>query len=486
MTYAFDLPNSALCEEISQLLHTVLLEIHRRNSKLLTDSCRIWVENASEEEKLAKIKTSLQQQPDIPALLGAIDHILGKFFITDFVDSKAHGQIRQRVQALINHRSGQLSSPGLDNQGSSGIETEQDDRHSATEPEGLLLVDAENMNPPEALENFLQGHGQYPIRHRLAFGNWRKLGNRDQEFYRRGYQMVHVPSGKNSADIKMSLDASLISLWNPSIREVFICSADTDVLHLGHTLRRFGVIPYWVKHNQDTFDIINMDQQTTQVFRLPQVVQEDAGDKAIEHQQQAIANSEVAQVPTLAQMKSWLKILVRQAQQANPGQPITVGQLGKLFRDRNQIAANQALQANSDYKSLKQFLAAHDEFELLPLANNQQLEVRLKSPVTVESPANQGIKSSVAEHAPQKITDARTLEQALVKLLWSLSSKQTGGQVSLSVVGSQFAVVHREPLSKVLKRIGEPKGLPKFLAKCNSLRIQKHGKEWRVALVCVS
>jgi len=120
------------------------------------------------------------------------------------------------------------------------------------------------------------------------------------------------------------------------------------------------------------------------------------------------------------------------------------------------------------------------------LAKNQQLEVRLKGPATAESPTDQSIKSSVPKDAPQKITDARTLEQALVKLLWSLPSKQTGGQVSLSVVGTQFAVVHREPLSKVLKRIGEPKGLPKFLAKCSALRIQKHGKEWRVALVCVS
>jgi hypothetical protein len=342
----------------------------------------------------------------------------------------------------------------------------------------------------------VENTGHYHYGERLAVGNGRNLGGRDREFYQRGYHMVHVPDGKNSADIKMSLDASLISLWNPSVREVFICSTDTDLLHLGHTLLNLGVTPYRVSRHQDRFAVLNIANQTTQVFHSPQAGQEAQGEvltkdaplpeTANAPENQGGENPAPVTVPTVAQMQRWLKILILQEQQANPGQPITIGRLGALFRQRNQIAANQALKANSDYKNLKQFLSAHDAFELSPLPDGQHIEVRLNAPVSEPAIVDQSTQPSTPEAAPKKITDAHTLEQALVKLLWSLSSDQSVSQVSLSALGTAFAQVHQEPLSKVLKRIGEPKGLPKFFAKCRSLRLQKRGKDWRVALACVS
>lgn len=490
MTRSPELPNPALCEEISRLLRTTLITAQTQNFRLLTESCSHWLETASQEAQTAKIAGLLQQQTDVPALLKAVDHVLGKFFIPAFQGSKAHSQVLQRVQGLIAAKVTQHAPSSIGEaepvEDSQGNGENGNSLNSAWA--GLLLVDAENMTPPKVLEAFLQDLGQYPIRHRLAFGNWRNLGGRDREFYQRGYHMVHVPAGKNSADIKMSLDASLISLWNPSVREVFICSTDTDLLHLGHTLLNLGVVPYRVSRHQDRFDVLNIANQTTQVFHLPQASKEAEGnallkddplpETATASEAQDGVNPGTVTVPTVAQMQRWLKILILQEQQANPGQPITIGRLGTLFRHRNQIAVNEALKTNSDYKTLKQFLVAHDAFELSPFPDGQQVEVRLKPPASEPALVVQGTQ--------QKITDAHTLEQALVKLLWSLSSTQSGSQVSLSTLGSHFAQVHQEPLSNVLKRIGEPKGLPKFFAKCRSLRLQRDGKDWRVALACVS
>jgi hypothetical protein len=228
---------------------------------------------------------------------------------------------------------------------------------------GLLLVDAENMHPPAALEAHLQSLAQYPIRYRLAFGNWRTLGNRDQEFYRRGYQMIHVPSRKNSADIKMSLDASLISLHHPSIREVFICSADSDLLHLGHTLLRQGMMPYQVSHNAQGFEVFNLATQTKQRFSLPTDTPENPGPSA----SPPPSPDPTPHVPSsLTQMKSWLRILILQEQQAHPGQPVTIGRLGTLFHERNHIAPNQVLQTYGD-TTLKQLLEADPSFLLTPI-----------------------------------------------------------------------------------------------------------------------
>ncbi|MBW4463587.1 MAG: hypothetical protein KME47_25595 [Nodosilinea sp. WJT8-NPBG4] len=87
---------------------------------------------------------------------------------------------------------------------------------------------------------------------------------------------------------------------------------------------------------------------------------------------------------------------------------------------------------------------------------------------------------------PPPITDAHRLEQALITLLWRLSSGQTDSQIQLSVLATYFAHVHQESMSAALKRIGEPKGLPKFLAKCRSFKVQQQGQDWRITLACVS
>ncbi len=180
-----------------------------------------------------------------------------------------------------------------------------------------------------------------------------------------------------------------------------------------------------------------------------------------------------------------------QEQQANPGQPITIGRLGHLFRDRNHISANDALKANSGYSSLRQFLEDNDIFELSRSPDDQHLLVT----VTTSPAADISVEPSVPVLVPladgdgvppPPITDAQSLEQALITLLWRLSSGQADNQIHLSVLAAYFAHIHQEPMSAVLKRIGEPKGLPKFLLKCRSLRVQQQGQDWHIALACVS
>ncbi|NJN20253.1 MAG: NYN domain-containing protein [Leptolyngbya sp. RL_3_1] len=498
MTRSPALLSSDLCAEIGHLLYATIIAIHDRQAALLSDACRTWLRKASPETHLAKIIEPLERQTTLPALVKVVERILNQVFVPQFKASKAYGQVLQRVQALVN-ASETPSIPAVTEELES-VEAERSHGETEMTPRapdaGLLLLDAENMKLPDGLEDFLEEIGQYPIRYHLAFGNWGKLGKRDQELHQRGYQMVHVPSGKNSADIKMSLDATVISLRNPSIREVFICSKDSDLLHLENALLNLGITPYRVSRHGDRFEVLNIAAQTTHDFEPPQVMatteaaSETKAESATSEDvpaQQPLPEGETVKAPSLSQMGSWLKILILQAQQANPEQPITIATLAKLFRDRNGISANQALKANASNQTFKQFLAAHAAFELSPLPDSQQMQVTLNAtqettPVKPAAAQTSGQQTKT----PKSIKTAQALEQALIKLLWSLSSHQAGGQVSLSLLGTHFAQIHKEPMSKVLKRIGEPKGLPKFLAKCRSLKLQKHGKEWRVVLACVS
>ncbi|MEA5448907.1 NYN domain-containing protein [Leptolyngbya sp. CCNP1308] len=491
MTRSPELLNPERSEKIARCLHAALLKTQQQRADLLTEAGRTWLQTTSAEGQIAKLAGLLEQQSTVPTLLRAVERILEKLFVPAFQGSKPYRQVLQQVQRLaipvrilVPSRfpnASRIAPPARPGQ---SPEPEPQDELSPLPWVGLLLVDAENMNPPEALEAFLQTLGQYPIRHRLAFGNWRRLGRRDRDLYRRGYQMVHVPSGKNSADIKMAVDTSLITLQNPSIREVFICSADTDLLHLGYALLNLGIRVHCVSHRHDGwFEVLDLAQQTTQKVYVDSG--EGAGPAAESAQQ-------VMKVPTLAETARSLKQLLTQAHQDDPDQPITMGHLGKLFRDRHHLSASEALQANSGYKTLGQFLKSHNAFVLSPLPNSKQVVVTLKAiandnpPVPQPAIAPSPLPPGGDPPLLLPITDAQTLEQAIIKLLWSLSSGQPDGQIRLAVLAAYFAHVYQESMSAVLKRIGEPKGLPKFLAKCRSLRVQKQGEDWRIALACVS
>lgn len=470
MTRSPELPTPEHCGKIARFLHTALLKTQQQRVDLLTEAGRAWLQATSAEAQIARLTAMLEQQPALPAL--TVERILTKLFIPAFQGSKPYNQILQQVQQLAPPRIPSPEPPP------------RQQTHSNLPWVGLLLVDAENMNPPEALEAFLQTVGRYPIRHHLAFGNWRRLGGRDRNLYRRGYQMVHVPSGKNSADIKMAVDASLIALQNPSIREVFICSTDTDLLHLGYALLNLGVSVHCVSQRHDGwFEVLNLAQQTTQKVYF------NSGEGA---DPTAGSAQQVMKMPTLAETGRSLKQLLAQAHRDAPDQPITMGHLGKLFRDRHHLSVSEALQANSGYKTLGQFLKSHTAFVLSPLPNSKQVAVTLKT-VTNDSPSAPKptavpipLVSEGATPLPLPITDAQTLEQAIIKLLWSLSSGQPDGQIHLAVLATYFTHVHQESMSAALKRIGEPKGLPKFLAKCRSLKVQQQGQDWRITLACVS
>jgi hypothetical protein len=526
MTSLPAVPRLDQCDTIARLIHTTATAVYRQHPQLLSETGRQWLRSGAAEVQAAQLAAQLAHQTNADTLRRTVEEVLAQIFVPTFQTTKAHGQVLQRVQRILTTDpppvapASPVSTPSPEPQPVAQI---QPSPQSEPQPDpfppvaapaspppppadlslsaapkappevapsvstvtpaasfqidpnapwsGLLLVDAENMHPPAALEAHLQALAQYPIRYRLAFGNWRTLGNRDQEFYRRGYQMIHVPSRKNSADIKMSLDASLISLHHPSIREVFICSADTDLLHLGHTLLRQGMIPYQVSHDSQGFKVFNLATQTQQRLSLPTAIP----GKIAPGIAQPSSPDPTPHVPSsLTQMKSWLRILILQEQQAHPNQPVTIGRLGALFRERNHISPNQVLQTYGDVTTLKQLLEADPSFVLTPL-DATNVQVALHAP-TLERPLSVG-----PTPFPGPITNVQTLEQAVLAVLAGLVT-QPGGTVSLTVLGSAFAQVYQQPMSQALKQIGEPKKLPTFLAKCSSLRLERKGENWYVGL----
>lgn len=490
-------PPSELCQQISHLLYNTLVATQERHPTLLTEKGKSLLLIRDEQGVITKIYRHLAPLTDLPALLTVVEKILGQLFQGDFYLSITFGEFRSQLKALIHPappsppRQGLTLSPlatvtPIDHSQNSNGGWGRQSLSSQTAPTGLLLIDAENMPLPLALEVHLETIGDYPIQHRVAVGNWKGLGDRDQDLYNRGYHMIHVPPGKNGADIKMALEAEAISYQIPTIREVFICSNDSDHRHIANTLIGRGLKVYQVSFRGTDFTICNIRTQANTYFRLPTASVETPPAEVTNIL--SGASSPDVQLPTLEQLGLWLRSLMRQEHNNHPGQPITLQILGQLFRDRNQISIRQVLAAHASNHTLTTFLEAHEWFDLQPCPHTSGWQVILKEstqppalpPQAVSSSASPEPSSGTETVAP--VTDATTLEQAIVHLLQGGAIAKTDGYVDIARVGVAFHQAHGESLSQALKRVGQPKGLPKFFQKCKSLKTRKLQKQWQVKL----
>lgn len=94
----------------------------------------------------------------------------------------------------------------------------------------ILLLDAENLRLDINAEKFLSHICTYPLQVLIAFANWRNpsMGKQDAELYERGYQLFHVPGGKNSADAQMIAMGASIARHYPDVKEVFVCGCHCE------------------------------------------------------------------------------------------------------------------------------------------------------------------------------------------------------------------------------------------------------------------
>lgn len=115
----------------------------------------------------------------------------------------------------------------------------------------VLLLDAENLQLTVDMEAFLQLQCSYKITCKIAFANWRTLGNLDQLLHERGYDLIQVPGAKDAADGKMiAFGCQLPEIYRKA-KAVFVCSSDAVMLSLCNYLLQQGLEVYRVVR-QDT------------------------------------------------------------------------------------------------------------------------------------------------------------------------------------------------------------------------------------------
>lgn len=116
----------------------------------------------------------------------------------------------------------------------------------------VLLLDAENLQLSPEMEGFLQQQSSFQITCKIAFANWRTLGNVDQSLYERGYDLIQVPGAKDAADGKMITFGCQLRELYPKARTVFVCSSDAVMLSLCNCL---------LQQELEVYRVIKQDNQ---------------------------------------------------------------------------------------------------------------------------------------------------------------------------------------------------------------------------------
>ncbi|MEG3917951.1 NYN domain-containing protein [Microcoleus sp. B5-D4] len=124
----------------------------------------------------------------------------------------------------------------------------------------ILLLDAENLKLDVNAEKFLASLYGSPLQVKIAFANWKKptTGKLDAELYDRGYELIHVPGGANSADGKMIAFGAAILYRYRDVKQVFVCSSDGLLNHLCNQLQNQGLTVFRVRRQNAVLSVENL------------------------------------------------------------------------------------------------------------------------------------------------------------------------------------------------------------------------------------
>ncbi|MEH2006324.1 IS1/IS1595 family N-terminal zinc-binding domain-containing protein [Nostoc sp.] len=190
----------------------------------------------------------------------------------------------------------------------------------------LLLLDAENLKLDVNSELFLASVCEYPLQVKMAFANWinPSIGKQDIELYNRGYQLVHVPEGKNNADAKMIAFGACILRSYPTVKEILVCSSDGILIHLCNELQNQGLIVYWVRRQGQTLHIENRNTAKLTHYSLAMAVEVPTFEKVVEQIEDLIKNEQEsinARLSSLAAIASLFQERCNINIKHNPKQP---------------------------------------------------------------------------------------------------------------------------------------------------------------------
>lgn len=313
----------------------------------------------------------------------------------------------------------------------------------------VLLLDVENIKIDANSEKFLSSICQYKLQIKIAFANWRStsLSKHDTELYERGYQLIHVPGGKDSADAKMLVVGASLFMHYPDIKEVFICSGDLILTHLCNQLLNQGLTVYWVRRKDKVLQIDNRNTGEIKHYSL-----------TVE-----------TEIPSFDNFVEKLDGLLQTEQKAINERIVNLSKITTLFQEKCHITLTekQAKTAQAALTTQLYFPDAEDKKLSSPSTNNGGLEV-------LPVPNNEDIN----------FKSAVVFNYLITKLIKFMCKKVKREFISVSELKREFQIQYKQSPDLIVKQIeNDSSSLIKFFkARSQVFKINLVKSDYQVAL----
>jgi uncharacterized ubiquitin-like protein YukD len=456
---------SVAVSSISRYIAHSLVCIQEEHPEWIAEKYRKtqWAQPDFQSILIGKLTKSLKVAIDTDMLLLTVNKYLEILLIPEFINSPQFNQLFAKIQQLAESP---IAAAKSNNSVSPPPPTPP--AHQTTSPAvgiAILLLDVENLQLNIETEKFLEGICLYPIQIKVAFANWRSMGKKDAEFHQRGYQLIHVPPGKDSADLKMATVGASIFVHYPTAKEIFVCSSDRALTHLSNTLQAHGLTVFQVRKQVDKIIVLNSKTGQLETYSL----------------------TSTPEIPPIEQLIIQLKELIKTEQERTSNQWIKLSTISALFRENYGLALNQVVATHLlGTKTRDVFLKYPSEFVVHKPSETSQAYVTLFEVQLSPKPLilNKDIlNNSIA--APSSLTSINSLddlERSLVKIVSDLTDNSPGNYVFLSNVGSEFHRQYGKQITQIIKEFNLSRKFPKFLQSCSSLQLKKADKGWQVSI----
>jgi len=475
--------NSTVIDTVCLHIYQAILEIQEQQRELLKEKYRnvLWQAPHHQAIFLGKLKQGLSQRKNQQALLSSVQNFLQVLLTPDYFQSPSFTNLMETIRASIEELGG-------DNNSATSLKSRQkviagNDKNlqpplpivpreaqevdfTRKQDEGItiLLLDAENLQLDAKTEKFLVGVCNYPLQIKIAFANWRTMGKQDIEFHRRGYELIHVPAGKDSADVKMATVGSSIFVHYPTAREVFVCSSDKVLTHLCNTLQTHGLTVYSVCKQGDELRVLNNNNGDSQTHSLIPQVEIPSLEEFITQLQEIITNEQNHQ-------NHWLKL----------------SKLSQLYKNKYNLAITQVVTSHFPGKRARDiFLEYPAEFVTHQPVEQSEIYITVFNQFpSAEAAANNSAHPTqvkVQDIALDKINSKADLEQSIVKIVQSLTAPSPGSYIDIGRVASEFKRQHGQTIKDTIARLQLKVKYVTFLHSCSALHIKQQGTVHTVAI----
>jgi hypothetical protein len=315
----------------------------------------------------------------------------------------------------------------------------------------ILLLDAENLKLDINTEKFLASLCSYPLQVKIAFANWKNpLGGKlDAELYDRGYELIHVPGGANSADGKMIAFGAAILYRYRDVRQVFVCSSDGLLNHLCNQLQNLGLTVFRVRRQNSVLSVENLLTGDTNHYSCEREME----------------------IPSFEELANQVAELLKAEHKSIEERLARFSSVAELFQERRTVAFNSTTSPAALSESAQNEVTPMLEASLATLAFNQNV-------------AEENLPEIIPGLNSNAIESLDVFKTILVEIIEAANIELKQEAIPLVKVKKDFFAKYQSQADLVVKKfLGKKSSLIKYLqSESGVFEVKLIGQEHQVAI----